>query len=192
MTRQELFIAANRAVRTSIDQIKEGQWTLEMPPGTSTKPSTLREAVRYHIFDDAWVPEALAGKTIDEVGDAYDYLRDEESLPILATFDDYNQRASDVVSNFTDLTSIVHLSYGDYSADEYLLHIIIFRAFRSYDIAKLIGVSTRMDTPLVQALWDTLTPVVEQFRQIGVFPPALAVGENASPQEKLLALVGRK
>jgi hypothetical protein len=119
-------------------------------------------------------------------------LRDDENLPILATYDSYNKRATDAVRDLTDLTHIVHLSYGDYPAAEYLQHITIFRAFRSYDIAKLIGVSTMMNPAFVQALWDDLSPVVETYREIGVFPPALEVAGNASLQIKLLAIVGRK
>lgn len=190
MTIQELFIASNQALRKSVSQITDSQWDLNMPPGLSSRPSTLKEAVRYHAYDDAWVPDVLAGKTEAEVGDAYEPILAAEDVQ--ANFDKYNQLAIDAVSAFDDLDRTVHLSYGDFPAKEYLQHIISFRAFRSYDIAKLIGADTTMDAAFVQALLDEFSPVIEGYRQMGVFPPAIEVADDASPQTKLLAMVGRE
>lgn len=190
MTIQELFIRSNQALQKAVTPITDDQWELEMPPGTSSKPATLGEAVRYHIYDDAWVPDVLAGKTKEEVGDVYERLRTTKNIQ--ADFGKYNQRAIDAVREFKDLDRTTHLSYGDFPAKDYLQHIISFRAFRSYDIAKLIGANTAMDPEFVQALMDEFSPVIEGYRQMGVFPPAIEVADAASPQTKLLALVGRQ
>ena len=48
-----------------------------------------------------------------------------------------------------------------------------------------------MDEAFVQALIKEFSPVVDSYRQMGVFPPALPAVENADPQTKLLAMVGR-
>lgn len=191
MTIQELFVTSNQELQKAIDQIREDQWKLDMPPGTSSKPSTLQAAVRYHTYDDAWVPDVLGGKTKQEVGGIYESLLDEANQDTKASYARYNQRAIEAVREFDDLTRPVHLSYGDFPARDYLQHIISFRAFRSYDIGKLIGADTNMDPEFVQALLDEFSPVIESYRQMGVFPPALEVTDNASPQTKLLAMVGR-
>lgn len=188
---QELFIMSNQALMKSIAQITDSQWSLAMPPGMSSKPGTLEDAVRQHTYDDAWVPDVLAGKTREEVGEVYEPLL--TAGDIQANYSQYNQRAIDAVRGFNDLDRITHLSYGDFPAKDYLQHIITFRAFRSYDIAKLIGVDTTMDPAFVQALTNEFSPaVIEGYRQMGVFPPALQVSDDASPQVKLLALVGRE
>jgi len=189
MTIQELFIASNKALKVSIDHIKNEQWILNMPEGTSSRPTTLKQAVQYHTYDDAWVPDVLAGKTKAEVGDTYEDLLTNEDL--IKNYDIYNAVASEAVAKFIDLTRTVHLSYGDFPARDYLQHIISFRAFRSYDIAKLIGADTTMDTEFVDALTNEFQPVVEQYRAMGVFPKALEVAADANPQAKLLAMVGR-
>jgi hypothetical protein len=44
----------------------------------------------------------------------------------------------------------------------------------------------------VQALSDELSPVVEGYRQMAVFPPQIEVPEDASLQTKLLAMVGKR
>ncbi len=189
MTIQELFITSNEALAKAIDQIKDDQWGLDMPKGTSTKPTKLKAAVQYHTYDDAWVPEVLAAKTKAEVGDQYESLLTAENVK--GNYAEYSQRANDAVRDFGELERVVHLSYGDFPAEEYLQHIISFRAFRSYDIAKLIGADTAMADDFVQALLDEFSPVIEGYRQMGVFPPALDVPADASPQAKLLGLVGR-
>lgn len=189
MTIQELFIASNQELRKVIDQIADDQWDLAMPAGTSMNSTNLRDAVRYHTYDDAWVPDVLAGKTAEEVGDIYESLRTNENVK--ANYDHYNEIAINAVQDFSDLSRITHLSYGDFTARDYLQHIVSFRAFRSYDIAKLIGVDTTMPDDFVDALLEEFTPVIEGYRQMGVFPPAIEVPDDASPQTKLLAMVGR-
>lgn len=190
MTIQELFIMSNQALQKSIAQIADDQWSIAMPPGMSRKPGTLKDAVLWHTYDDAWVPDVLAGKTKEEVGDAYEQLL--SAHDIKANYKSYNRRAIDAVRKFTDLDRATHLSYGDFPAKVYLQHIITFRAFRSYDIAKLIGVDTTMPYDFVQALLDEFTPLIEDYRKMRVFPPALPVADDASPQTKLLAMVGRQ
>lgn len=189
VTIQELFIMSNQALQQVVAQIADEQWDLMMPEGTSMKPATLKAAVQYHTYDDAWVPDVLAGKTKAEVGDVYEQLLSSEDVQ--ANYEQYNRRASDAVRGFDDLDKITHLSYGDYPAREYLQHIISFRAFRSYDIAKLIGADTTMADDFVQALLAEFSPVIEGYRQMDVFPPAIEVPADASPQTKLLAMAGR-
>lgn len=190
MTIQQLFVRANQELKRVIDQIGDEQWDMDMPPGTSRKPTKLRQAVNYHAYDDAWVPDVLAGKTKEEVGDKYESVLTAEDPK--SEYAKYNGLAIQAVEAFTELERQVHLSYGDYPAREYLQHIISFRGFRAYDFAKLIGVDTTLPDDLVQALWDEFTPVVEEYRKMGVFPPAIEVPNDADLQTRLLALVGRQ
>ncbi len=72
MNEPEIFILADRTLNGVVTQIKDGQWAMEMPPSFATGQvdhvPTLREIVNYHAYDDAWVPDMLAGKTMQEVG----------------------------------------------------------------------------------------------------------------------------
>ena len=189
LTIQELFILSNNELKRVILQIKDEQWAIDMPPGMSRKPASLEVAVRYHTYDDAWVPDILAGRKAENVGNEFEYLKTEGN--VRAQYIAFNTSACQAVQSFTDLDRQTHLSYGDYPAREYLQHIISFRAFRSYDIAKLIDVNTTMNPEFVDALVKEFTPVVEFYRQIGVFAPPIDVSESASNQTKLLAMVGR-
>lgn len=190
MTIQQLFVRANEELKKVVDQIRDDQWEVGLPAGLSSKPTTLRGAVNYHAYDDAWVPDVLAGKTKEEVGSAYDFLLKTDDTK--KEYAAYNLRAIEAVRGFDDLDKTVHLSYGDFSAAEYLQHITLFRGLRSYDIAKLIGVDTTMAPDLVDGLYAEYAPLAESFRRFGILPPALPIAEGADAQAKLLALVGRE
>jgi hypothetical protein len=191
MTIQELCIASNETEQKIVEQIADDQWELMMPEKITRGPMSIMEVVRYHVWDSAWIPDGLAGKTIEEVGNCHEHLLELTSKELKSNFTKYNQRAIAAVRDLTDLDRIVHLSYGDFPAREYLQHNVSVRAFWSYDIAKLIGANTTMADDFVQALMDEFSPVVEGYRQRGLFPPGIEVASDASSQTKLLAMVGR-
>jgi uncharacterized protein (TIGR03086 family) len=193
MSEQDLFIKANQALKQVVDQVKDDQWAMMIPEwfkiGAKQKDLTLRAIINYHAYDDAWVPDVLAGKTKDEVGDKFDgdLLGDDPK----GNYAKYNLLASQAVEKFNELDKQVHLSYGDWSARDYLLHISSFRGFRTYDIAKLIGVDTKLPEELVQGMWELIAPHADEWRQWGVYEPRVEVAEGADLQAKLLAASGR-
>ena len=152
-------------------------------------PISLRDIVNYHAYDSAWVPDVLAGKTMTEVGAAYqgDLLGADPK----GSYRHYSERARAAVLQLDDPEKAVHLSYGDFPAREYLKHITTFRGFRAYDIARWIGIDTTLPPDLVQGLGDEILPEVELWRQMGVFGPAVPVPDDAPLQDRLLGLVGR-
>jgi uncharacterized protein (TIGR03086 family) len=191
MTEQEVFILADRALKTVVDQIRDDQWGLVVPDDmTRESGTTLRELVDYHARDDAWVPDVLAGRTIEEVGDKHagDLLGDHPKL----SFASIVETAVLAVGDFGDLDRTVHLTYGDWPAREYLKHITSFRGLRVHDIAKLIGADTTMPPDLVRGLWEILSPQAEEWRKLGVYGPAVPVPEDAPLQDRLLGLTGRR
>jgi len=188
---KDIFILADEALKNVVDQIRDDQWHLVVPDDMTRRPgTTLRQTINYHAYDDAWVPDVLAGKTIEEVGTTWDgdLLGDHPKL----NFASIVETAVLAVRAFNDLDRTVHLSYGDYPARQYLTHITSFRGLRVYDIAKLIGADTAMPDDLVQGLWDEIVPAAEQWRQMGVFGPAVEVPESAPLQDRLLGLTGRR
>lgn len=194
MNEQQVFILADENLNRVIAQINDDQWALEIPDwfqtGRTQHNMTLRDIVNYHAYDEAWVPDVLAGRTAAEVGTKYDgdLLGDNPK----ASFAAYVQKAVAAVRGLDDPDKSVHLSYGDFPAREYLKHITSFRGFRSYDIAKLIGADTKLPDGLVQGLWNEIQPEVEDWRKMGVYPAAIEVPQDAPLQDRLLGLVGRQ
>ncbi len=57
--------------------------------------------------------------------------------------------------------------------------------------ARVIGVEPDLSDELVQGLWDEISPHVEEWRAIGVFPAAVPVPDDAPLLDRLLDLTGR-
>lgn len=128
MYEPHVFVKSEHALKVVVDQIRDDQWTMEMPPEFATRATdskiTLREVINYHAYDDAWVPDMLAGRTMDEVGqDAFkgDLLGDNPQ----ANFADIVAKACAATEALSesDLDRVVHCSFGDFPAREYLMQL---------------------------------------------------------------------
>jgi hypothetical protein len=192
MTIQETFVSAEHALTKVISQIKGDQWAMVMPPEFATRSQssiTLREVVNYHAYDDVWVPDTLSGKTIEEVGTLYDGdLLGEEPMVNWQRIVD----AAILAVESADMDKIVHLTYGDFPAHEYLRHIISFRGLRAVDIARVIGVDDQLPEDLAQSMYDLFAPDAEQWRAMGVFKAVVEVPADAPIQARLLGMTGRQ
>lgn len=194
MREQDVFGLADQTLQKVVDSIREDQWDMELPAEfqrSPDKPVTLREIVNDHALDDAWVPDMLAGKTMDEAGRTKfdgDLLGDDPK----ASFAAIVQKAGAAASALDDPDRTVHCSFGDFPAREYFWQINGFRALRAHDIAKVIGADTRLPDDLVRGIWDEISPHAEEWRKIGVFGPKVEVPANASLQDRLLGLTGRQ
>jgi uncharacterized protein (TIGR03086 family) len=189
---RDVFVAADEALVRVVEGLTVEQWGMETPAGLRFREHhrTLGDLVRHFAYDDSWVPDTLAGRTAEEVGDKYDgdLLGDDR----VRSFGDIAGKAVDAVKGFGDFDRVVHLSYGDYSARTYLEHITIFRGFGTFDIARLTGADTTLPEDLVRGLWEVVEPQAEELRELGVFGPRVAVGDDAPLQDRLMGLSGRQ
>jgi hypothetical protein len=190
MDEAAVFILANKDLLPVILRIEDDQWSLPAPPQISWKPDqTLRQLVNYHVYDDAWVPDVLAGKTAAEVGDRFESLLG--ATDTVAQYTRYNKVAIDAVAGFKDYDRQVHLSYGDFTAREYLTHVTLFRGFRVYDFSKFLGFKPNLSPMLVQGLWDIVFPRAAELRAIHVIGEELPVPNDAPLLARVMALTGR-
>jgi uncharacterized protein (TIGR03086 family) len=194
MTEQEIFILADQTLNGVVARIADAQWAMRMPASFARRgagePPTLREIVNYHAYDDSWVPDMLLGKTMDEAGkDKFkgDLLGDDPKQAFAAIVD----KAVSAARAFSQLDQVVHTSFGDYPATEYLIQITSFRGMRAHDIAKVIGIDPTLPDELVKGMFEELSPVADEWRQYGAFPPRVAVPDDAPLQDRLLGLTGR-
>lgn len=194
MNEPEIFVLADRHLAGVVAAIADDQWAMTMPaafarPGSGQVP-TLREVVAYHAYDDAWVPDMVAGRTMDEAGREKfdgDLLGDDPG----ASFGRIVETACAAATGTLDLRATVHCSFGDYTLAEYFWQINSFRGLRAHDIALVIGANPELPVNLVQGLWEEISPHAEEWRSLGVFPSAVPVAEKAPLQDRLLGLTGR-
>jgi uncharacterized protein (TIGR03086 family) len=189
MKQKELFLQADAALRSVIDRITPAQLALPSPAEWSRTPDpTVRDIIADHARDEAWVPDVLAGRTIDEVGDRYagDLLGDDP----VASYDRLNDLATAAVDSDLDPDKTVHLSYGDFPVTVYLEHISTYRAFQAWLIPKHLGIEYSLPAALVDELWEQVVPQIDDWRAMGVFGPEVDVPSGADRETQLLGKTG--
>jgi hypothetical protein len=188
-SQQQLFLASDAALREVIDQFTPATLALAVPAEWSTnKTTTMSGLLANHAKDEAWVPDVIAGKTIEEVGDTWkgDLLG---SDPV-GNYDKLNDLATAAVSKPIADGQIAHLSYGDFPVGVYLEHTSYYRGFQAPLIAQVAGIRFHMTDELIDLLWDSVEPQVEQLRAIHVFGPPIEVPEGSDRQALLLGMTG--
>ena len=192
MNIQQLFVLSEHSLTRVFEGIPDDQWNLPVPKSIQKDEVTLQKLMNYHAYDDAWVPETLAGKTIAEVGTQYDgdVLGDNPKR-------NWNSIVAKAVSavealTIVDMDKTTHLSYGDFPVKDYLWHITLFRTFRTVDIARFLQVDDSLPEDLVRGMWEFLEPQATMLREVGVFGSEVEVSKDAPLYERLLGLSGRQ
>jgi len=190
----EVFVLADHALNRVVGKIKDDQWAMEMPPSFARRQTvhtpTLHEIINHHAYEDAWVPDMLAGRTMAEVGEEKfkgDLLGEHPKRNFSRLVDE----ACAAATALDDLDRTVHCSFGDFPARGYLWQTNMFRGLRAHDIAKVIGTNLEMPADLVQGLWDEISPMAEEWRAMGLFKAAVPVPADAPLLDRLLGLTGR-
>ena len=107
---------ADHTLNAVVARIRDDQWDILMPASFASRgadhPPTLREIIGYHAYDDAWVPDMLAGRTMAEVGvEAFkgDLLGDDPRGAFARIVD----LAVAAARDFEDPLRTVHCSFGE-------------------------------------------------------------------------------
>jgi hypothetical protein len=188
-TEQQLFLASDAALREVIDQFTSVTLALTVPAEWSTdKTTTMSGLLANHAKDEAWVPDVIAGKTMDEVGDAWkgDLLG---SDPV-GNYDKLNDLATTAVKKPIADGQIAHLSYGDFPVSTFLEHTSYYRGFQAPLIAKVAGIPFHMTDDLIDLLWSSVEPNIDELRAIHVFGPPVEVPDGSDREALLLGMTG--
>lgn len=185
MDAKDLFHEATKEADSCIARVERAQLTLPTP----CSAWSLKELIGHMVYEMAWVPDVLAGKTIAAVGDAHegDTLGDD---PVGAW-----RRALEAAITAVDkakLTRTVHLSYGDYSAEHYIRESASDMFIHGWDVGQAIASDLMFNKPAAQAVYDFVLPRAAEFRGSGLFGDVVPTKEDDSLQIKLLAFYGRQ
>lgn len=190
MSASELFLLANQTLQDIVKIVKTEDLGKVMPPDLTWRPNqTVRSVLNLYAYENKCVPQVLAGeKGLQNNTDFKDDLLGDDPQ---ASFSKYHQLAQDAVKHLADLEKIVHISYGDFPAKQYLSDITIQRGIGAYDLAKFLGQDATLPEELVKGLWEIIVPIADQLREYGVFQAEVKIPEDSPLQDKLIALTGR-
>jgi uncharacterized protein (TIGR03086 family) len=191
----EIFVLADKAAVHVYGQIRDDQWDTTLPPlfdmPGADQAIPLRQAINHFAYDDSWVPDMLAGRTMDEVG------RDRFDGDLLGSdprgnLERIGAAARDAARRATDRDATVHCSYGDVPTWDYFWQLNVARTIGAYDVARHIGVDDAITEELARGMWAGTEPSAEMWRSMGIFRPPVTVSDDASWHNRFLALTGRR
>jgi len=188
MTPDELFLQSDAALREVVDRIDASDLERAAPSEWTTEPDpTIRDIIARHAYDQAWVPDVLAGKA---AGDG-DPFRDADLLGAdpIAAYDALNDAAAAAV-RAGDHAATFRFTYGDYPTDEGFAHLATYRAFQAWLIAKHLDKPFHLSPELIAGLNEHVVPHADEWREWGVFPPAIEPPAGADDETRLLCAVG--
>ena len=178
----EEALASTRAV---VAGVKDDQWNDPTP----CEGWTVRELVNHIVAGNCWVMPLVSGKTIDEVGDRLDgdILGDDP----LAAYEESAGEASAAFKAPGAMSAPCAVSYGPVPGEVYAGHRFCDVLIHGWDLAKATGQDTRLDSGLVQACWDVMSPQAPLLKASGMCGGDIDASEDADLQTRLLALLGR-
>ncbi|MFI9008300.1 TIGR03086 family metal-binding protein [Actinosynnema sp. NPDC053489] len=157
--------------------------------GTPCREWSVRDLVNHLVHEQLWAPELLAGCTVEQVGDRFDgdQLGDDplHSWVLAAA------AAREAWIAPKALLKPVRLSYGRTTAVEYGWQMTSDLAVHAWDLARAIGVDERLGPDLARTVLDHVERNAGRWAASGLFDPPVPVPDDADPQTRLLALLGR-
>lgn len=182
----ELYRRALEAFGGQLRAVHDDQWSHPTP----CVDWSVRDLANHVIGENRWLPPMLAGKTVAEVGDAFD--GDLLGQDPAGAWDEAAREALAAIQDPGALERTVHLSFGDFPGRFYLGQVLSDHVIHSWDLARAIGGNEELDPELVRFTYDEMVPQFEQWRSAGAFGPKVDVPGDADLQTKLLAEAGRK
>lgn len=149
----------------------------------------LRTLLNHMTNELLWVPDMLAGKTVSEVGGAYDGDVLGENF-----HEAWKQAAAAATSAVkrARLDGTVHASFGNITAQEYIIQVAGDIYIHTWDVDQAEHSTMVMDEVLAQTLYDYYAPQAESFRGMGIIGPEVPVPADARPSVRLLGVMGRR
>ncbi len=179
------FRVASRQFDRRVPLIRPDQWQNSTP----CAEWTVRDLVNHLTYEQLWVPDLLAGKTIAEVGDVYegDVLGDDPAAAWEAALG--AARSAWEAPGVLDRT--VHLSYADVPAGEYLDQLVIDCAVHSWDLARGINSDDELPNDLATHVLGLVQEHRAELVGSGMFGTPLDTSACTDDQTELLAILGR-
>lgn len=168
-----------------VSQVAPSQWSAPTP----CPDWDVRALVNHVVGEDRWTVPMFVGATIAEVGGRLD--GDLLGPDPAGAAHNAASRADLAVSQPGALGRTVHLSAGDTPASEYVRQLLADHLVHGWDLAVAIGAQPRLDADAVHECAVWFTDAERVYREAGSIGPRVAVPEDATEQDRLLAAFGR-
>jgi uncharacterized protein (TIGR03086 family) len=181
----EVHARALDGARHAVAGIGDDQWAVV----SDCEDWTVRELVNHIVTGNYWAAELGSGLTIEQVGDRLD--GDVLGTDPLRAYDDSALVAAAVFREPGAMEKPCAVSYGPVPGSIYCGHRFLDVLVHGWDVATSTGQDTTLDRELVEACLAVVEPQLDALLGSGAFGTPVEVGDDASPQTRLLAVLGR-
>ena len=149
----------------------------------------VRALVNHVVSEDRWTKPLVEGKTIAEVGEAFDgdLLGEDPKATALAAADE----ALTAVAERLPAGGTVHLSYGEEDIGEYISQLAGDHLIHGWDLAVATGQDRNLDSQLVAEVAAWFSNREEIMRSSGALAARPGSATAGGPQADLLVAFGR-
>ena len=149
----------------------------------------VRALVNHVVGEDRWTKPLVDGRTIADVGDAFDGdLLGEDPKPLAMAAAD---EAITAVAERLPAGGKVHLSYGEEDIEEYISQLVADHLIHGWDLAAATGQQRVLDPELVAAVAAWFRNREESYRSSGAIAARPESTSLGNPQADLLIAFGR-
>jgi uncharacterized protein (TIGR03086 family) len=184
MTAKELYLYAIDQATSTVNQVEPEQYDLPTPD----TEWDVRALMNHMLYELAWATDIVDGKTITEVGDAYEGDLVGNDGP--RSWRQYELAARQSVAAAPEDRK-VHLSYGDTPLNDYLFEAGNDELVHAWDLGQAIDVEVIFDEKVAKVLYERALKNQASIAGSGLYAPPVKVEATSSIQIKLLALLGR-
>lgn len=161
--------------------------------GTPCSEWDVRTLVHHLLSEQRWVAPLFEGLTIEQAGDRFegDLMGDDTAAwpGLLAAS---IEQAHAVVAQPGALERTVHLSFGDFSGQEYVMQLTADLAIHAWDLARATGQDDALDPGTVALLLPWTEANAGLLSSSGMFGARIDAGPGAPDDVRLLGLLGRR
>jgi uncharacterized protein (TIGR03086 family) len=164
----------------------DDQWALPTP----CDGWNVRELLNHIVAGNLWAAELANGRTIADVGSDLD--GDMLGADPVGAYDASAKAAAAAFESPGALDAPCAVSYGPVPGSVYAGHRFIDVLIHGWDLAAATGQSTDLDPHLVDGCWKVVRPQLVLLQASGMFGSDTMATAVDSPQDSLLAALGRK
>jgi uncharacterized protein (TIGR03086 family) len=109
-----------------------------------------------------------------------------------AAYDEMTGKVLAAASKPGTLDKSYKTPFGEMPGSAFMFGAFMDTVIHGWDLAKATGQDTSMNEGHVAVISGAFAPQMDGMRQAGAFGPAVQVAANASAQDKLIGMMGRK
>lgn len=179
------FAWATNAFARVLVRVDDGDWDRPTP----CAEWDVRDLVAHVVDEHRWIAPLLAGRSIAETAPELD--DDVLGSDPGAAWTRWCAQSSAAVLALGHDDPIVHVSFGDTPASEYLAQLVADHLVHAWDLAHAIGGDQLLDAELVAGVGAWFAGVEGDYRAAGMIGERPVVPADASTRTQLLAMTGR-